>query len=506
MDISYLIYPMIMSNIDKMIDNWIFIIPIFIIISIIKNPMLINNITDIYEDYFCRIPKGTITLESTPDLGKNSIRYQAIMWYLSNNINDTIYKSHEVFYKKYNYSREVNESKHFFRIDQKRHFKVSEDIYGRVFTVEKDVRTYDHSNSNFSKELNYNITLYSYKLNVNKLILFLDNLIEEHKSYQIQKNLKRPIIIETKFNTKKDEFDYYYYDWDSNVSFDNKFFENKDKILEQIDFFLENPEYFEKKGIPYQLGILLHGIPGCGKTSFIKALAKKTNRHIIDIKLNNNINLSELKHLFLEEELTENLVIPINKRLYVLEDIDVMGDIVHKRKTKLNTDLKTKKDRDIKNCNLKVDSIENDSSNIIDKNDNFDNIDESKDMGNEFLKLIGTMSGVSNKPEDNNNNMSYMLNILDGIQENKGRIIIMTTNHIEKIDPAIIRPGRIDININFRPANKRIIEEILGHYWDMDVCLDFEVEDIPHCKIIELCRSSSNIEETIKSLQERKYR
>ena len=55
----------------------------------------------------------------------------------------------------------------------------------------------------------------------------------------------------------------------------------------------------------------------------------------------------------------------------------------------------------------------------------------------------------------NNNNLSFFLNIIDGLNECSGRIIIMTTNKIDYLDKAIIRPGRIDIKINFKKYEKR---------------------------------------------------
>merc|ERR1719410_800686 len=41
-------------------------------------------------------------------------------------------------------------------------------------------------------------------------------------------------------------------------------------------------------------------------------------------------------------------------------------------------------------------------------------------------------------------NLSGLLNVLDGVVDTPGRILIMTSNHPEKLDPALIRPGRID--------------------------------------------------------------
>ena len=71
--------------------------------------------------------------------------------------------------------------------------------------------------------------------------------------------------------------------WSSNVTFDNRFFDNKEMILNKIDFFLKNRDWYVKKGIPYTLGFLLHGKPGCGKTSFIKALLNYTKRHCVNV-------------------------------------------------------------------------------------------------------------------------------------------------------------------------------------------------------------------------------
>ena len=53
---------------------------------------------------------------------------------------------------------------------------------------------------------------------------------------------------------------------------------------------------------------------------------------------------------------------------------------------------------------------------------------------------------------------------MEGILEMDGRIIIMTTNHIDKIDPALIRPGRIDIKINFKLLNNKEINEMVRFY------------------------------------------
>jgi SpoVK/Ycf46/Vps4 family AAA+-type ATPase len=73
----------------------------------------------------------------------------------------------------------------------------------------------------------------------------------------------------------------------STKSFDNMLFEGKDELVRRIKMF-ESPEGREKSdkiGKQHAFGMLLHGEPGCGKTSCIKAVARLTGRHIVVIQM-----------------------------------------------------------------------------------------------------------------------------------------------------------------------------------------------------------------------------
>lgn len=50
--------------------------------------------------------------------------------------------------------------------------------------------------------------------------------------------------------------------------------------------------------------------------------------------------------------------------------------------------------------------------------------------------------------------LSTLLNALDGVTTKEGIILIMTSNHLEAIDEALIRPGRIDLKVEFTNVNK----------------------------------------------------
>jgi hypothetical protein len=182
------------------------------------------------------------------------------------------------------------------------------------------------------------------------------------------------------------------------------------KAKKRVDFFLNNPEWYRVKGIPYTLGILLHGVPGCGKTSFIKGLARDTGRHVVNVKLNEATTVRQINNLFysprisvIGEGMTSAYDIPMDKRIIVMEDVDCLSNVI------------------------------------------------SRDIHD----VAGT-NGTTNHTEGIN--LSILLNILDGVLETPGRIVIMTTNAPEKLDAALIRPGRIDISLEF---NKCTADDIM---------------------------------------------
>lgn len=205
----------------------------------------------------------------------------------------------------------------------------------------------------------------------------------------------------------------------SNKRFCNIFGTNVRKIQERVDFFLNNKPWYDRKGIPYQLGMLLSGKPGTGKTSIIRAIANQTKRHIVNVNFANITTASQLKGLFYNDKIvvytdnsmsdTKSYYIPIEQRLYVLEEIDAIGDIVKQRT---------------------VDDSEN----------------GKKDTIPDELTL------------------AEILTVLDGTMEVPGRMIIMTSNHPEMLDKALVRPGRIDLKVNFDNASAILIAEMFEAY------------------------------------------
>ena len=64
---------------------------------------------------------------------------------------------------------------------------------------------------------------------------------------------------------------------------------------------------------------------------------------------------------------------------------------------------------------------------------------------------------------------SGLLNALDGVASGESRIIFMTTNHLERLDPALIRPGRVDMICELGDATPRQVRELLVRFYQTDL-------------------------------------
>ena len=400
-----------------------------------------------------------------------SQRYRAIMYYISRKNDPTIKTLSEVFEMKYSHKFDDYEEKKtgVYRVNQSMKFNIDTDIYGRVYTEEKEKKSY---NNDISYVEISSLEIFSKKLRLTELEDWVESRLEDYEEHLQMKACDKQLLFEISYNTKEKDIDVNYNNWESNVTFENRFFTDKHKILDKINFFINNSEWYKERGIPYTLGFLLWGEPGCGKTGFIKALMNLTGRHSVSIKLNNKFDMNKLREIVYDDMISD-FKIPQNKRILIFEDIDCMGDIVKERddssKEKIGTLLN--------NCNKKKDE--------------------------DIEELLSNFNNNNNY----NNNLSYLLNILDGLQECPGRIIIMTTNKPQELDKALIRPGRIDYNINFTKATCIDIKNILEFYWK-----DLLLEDIPeslnnlysHAMIVNMCRISISIEETYQNILESK--
>ncbi|XP_047088879.1 AAA-ATPase At3g28580-like [Lolium rigidum] len=186
----------------------------------------------------------------------------------------------------------------------------------------------------------------------------------------------------------------------------------KKEILDDLDTFKNGKDYYARVGKAWKRGYLLHGPPGTGKSAMIAAMANHLDYDVYDIELTSVHSNTELRKLFIQTK---------SKSIIVIEDIDCSLDLTGARGKK--------KDSEEDNKAAKADS------------------DGKKD----------TRSKVT---------LSGLLNFIDGLWSACGgeRIIVFTTNHLEKLDPALIRRGRMDKHIEMSYCGAPAFEFLASTY------------------------------------------
>ncbi len=79
-----------------------------------------------------------------------------------------------------------------------------------------------------------------------------------------------------------------------------------------------------------------------------------------------------------------------------------------------------------------------------------------------LAKAIIVDALFTNREANQGVDFSTLLNCMDGIATKRGLVLFMTTNHIQKMDGAFIRPGRVDISIEFKMPGKEILKDALN--------------------------------------------
>ncbi|KAB2633451.1 mitochondrial chaperone BCS1-B [Pyrus ussuriensis x Pyrus communis] len=159
--------------------------------------------------------------------------------------------------------------------------------------------------------------------------------------------------------------------------------EKKKEIIEDLVTFSKSKDFYARIGKAWKRGYLLYGPPGTGKSTMIAAMANLLGYDIYDLELTAVKDNTELRKLLIETT---------SKSIIVIEDIDCSLDLTGQRKKR-----------------------------------------GAAEKG--FSEEEVTLSGL--------------LNFIDGLWSACGgeRVVVFTTNYVEKLDPALIRRGRMDKHI-----------------------------------------------------------
>ncbi|KAL4589994.1 hypothetical protein LXL04_002910 [Taraxacum kok-saghyz] len=209
----------------------------------------------------------------------------------------------------------------------------------------------------------------------------------------------------------------------------------KAEIMSDLRDFADGQAFYKRTGRAWKRGYLLYGPPGTGKSSMIAAMANFLGYDIYDLELTEVNTNSELRKLLMKTS---------SKSIIVIEDIDCSINLTNRKKS---------------------------------NNSGGRNSSGSFDGGSDMRTGPGAPGGPCDPENSGNSNsitLSGLLNFTDGLWSCCGseRIFVFTTNHIEKLDPALLRSGRMDMHVFMNycsfPSLKILLKNYLG-YEDGDI-------------------------------------
>ncbi|KAL0710102.1 hypothetical protein Bca4012_017080 [Brassica carinata] len=229
----------------------------------------------------------------------------------------------------------------------------------------------------------------------------------------------------------------------------------KERIMDDLRDFVEGQMFYRKTGRAWKRGYLLYGPPGTGKSSMIAAMANYLGYDIYDLELTEVHSNSELRKLLMKTS---------SKSIIVIEDIDCSINLTNRNK----------------GSGLKAGPEHRTGSRSYDQE---------------------TQSGSGLGEESGNGNtitLSGLLNFTDGLWSCCGseRIFVFTTNHIEKLDPALLRSGRMDMHVCMSYCDFPSLKILLRNY------LGYEEEDVDDDVLKEMKRVVEKAEMTPADVSE----
>ncbi len=208
-----------------------------------------------------------------------------------------------------------------------------------------------------------------------------------------------------------------------------------ERIIVDADRFFSAAAWYRDHGVPYRRGYLFSGSTGTGKTSLVLAMATVFKRPLYVLNLGSVDDDDKLLSAFLD--------VPA-EAILLIEDVDVTSASKQRRK---------------------------------------------KSGGGEGNKK--DQQRADNKEEGSGVTLSALLNVVDGVVAPDGRLLVMTTNYPDKLDPALIRPGRVDLHEHFAPLDRETGQRL---------CQRFHISDDELARIMDIYpwpRSGAEIQQAL---------
>jgi len=311
----------------------------------------------------------------------------------------------------------------------------------------KNTSTSSASSSNILQQYGIKLTINKKKYNNAHEIMnnFLEKCKKEYEHYMNPVGLKLLVFkgfdsgddIPTIKITNRDVF--HNKDLEKNI-----FFEGKDEFIDFIRPFINDStiksnsvkETYTRFAKVFNCKIILHGKPGTGKSTLIKAISKFLNRHIFSYKITDDTTNAEVQEVFSGKIGG----FKIDEVIIVLEDFD-----------QTDTNIFLKDDIDGNECIDGKIKIKSEMAEISEQNNSLEALTKKIISVEKKDKLV----------------KSTILEVFEGLQETENMFLILTTNHLQNINPIMIRNGRINKVIEIKEMTLKNLVDYLSYGYSM---------------------------------------